>query len=286
MRIAVLGLGLIGGSLLRALAATGHDVTGYDTDPVTRQLAGAAASVAEAVAGADLIFLAVPLPAIPGLLDHLDGHPGLISDVTSVKAPVAALMDGRRYVGGHPMTGTEHSGFGASDPRLFHGQPWVLCLDEETDLADWLTVARLLGTLRARVIPATSAEHDAAVARISHVPHLVATAIASAASEPGVLALAAGSFRDGTRVATTSPALVAAMCAGNAAAIRPALDELIAALLEAQSTLDDPVALAAWLRRGYEVRKKWPLKTPTMGALPTDRHILLELGRQGRAVTG
>ncbi|WP_412541326.1 prephenate dehydrogenase/arogenate dehydrogenase family protein [Longispora sp. K20-0274] len=285
MRIAVLGLGLIGGSLLRALGAAGHQVTGYDADPVTRQLAGAAGSVREAVRDTDVVFLAVPLPALPDLLGDLDGYRGLISDVTSVKGPVAALMAGRRFVGGHPMAGKEHSGFGSSDPLLFRDQPWVLCLDPETDLADWRTMVELLGGLRARIIPATSAEHDAAVARISHVPHLVASAIAASAAEPGVLALAAGSFRDGTRVASTAPALVAAMCSGNAAAVRPVLDELIAALTEARATLDDRAGLIDWLSRGHAVRGRWPLRATPAGEIPTDREGLLELGRQGHSVT-
>ncbi|WP_018347545.1 prephenate dehydrogenase [Longispora albida] len=288
MRIAVLGLGLIGGSLFRALRAAGHEVTGYDTDPRVRALAGAAGSAAAAIDGTELTFLCVPLPAVPALLAELGGYPGLLSDVTSVKGPMAKLLAEAgfaRFVGGHPMAGKELSGFEASDPGLFRGQPWVLCLDEETSVDDWWLLARLAGeSLGARVIPSTSHEHDAAVARISHVPHLVASALAAGASDPGVLALAAGSFRDGTRVAATSPALVAAMCGGNAEAVRPALDELIGALLAVRDVLDDPAGLRAWLSAGNGVREKWPW-AETAREIPADRAGLLAAGRRGESVT-
>ncbi len=265
MRIAVIGLGLIGGSLLRALGAAGHDVTGYDSDPHTRQLARAAEithatiadTVRDAAVGADIVVLAVPLPAVSAVLTELGDHPGLITDVVSVKEPVAQLMTARRYVGGHPMAGTEHSGFAHADSTLFRNRPWALCLDADTNRDDWATVARLLGELGARVISITSHDHDAAVARVSHVPHLLASALAASAAAPETLALAAGSYGDGTRVAATAPALVAAMCSGNAPRVRETLDEVIADLLVARAVLDNPRELEEWLTRGYNARRNW-----------------------------
>ncbi|MGH3738592.1 MAG: prephenate dehydrogenase/arogenate dehydrogenase family protein, partial [Micromonosporaceae bacterium] len=135
--VAVLGLGLIGGSLLRALTAAGVPTIGYDAAPTTRTEAAAAGhpiadSVAEAVASAQLTVLAVPLPAVPAVLAELTDYPGLLTDVTSVKSPVyaavAAHLPYARYVGGHPMAGKETSGFAASDPGLFTGCAWALCL--------------------------------------------------------------------------------------------------------------------------------------------------------------
>lgn len=298
MRTAVIGLGLIGGSLLRALAADGHDVTGFDADPVTRDLARAdgyriAGSVAEAVRDAEVTALAVPLPVLPQVIAELAGRAGLVTDVTSVKGPVRDLMAAhrvRRFVGGHPMAGKETSGFAAADPQLFAGCAWVLCLEpDETDLGDWLTLARLFTTMGARVVPVTAAEHDVAVARISHVPHLFAAALAGQlAGNPLVGALAAGSFRDGTRVAATRAELIAAMCGGNAEAVRGELRSLIAVLnsLEERLGAEDPVgALIPPLRAAGELRRAWPPAPGVPEELPASIPGLLELGRAGGWVT-
>ena len=144
MDVAVIGLGLIGGSVLQALAAAGHRVVGFDADPATRGTARTAAArartgarwqvagtIRDALANAELVVLAVPLPALPTVLDELRaGFDGLVTDVTSVKG--AGARAGRRrcsFVGGHPMAGKETSGFRAADPRLFDGCAWVLCLE-------------------------------------------------------------------------------------------------------------------------------------------------------------
>ena len=315
MDVAVIGLGLIGGSVLRALASTGHRVLGYDADPATRATARTAAArapasgrwqvagtVRDAVPRAELVVIAVPLPAVAGVLDDLvgAGYTGLVTDVTSVKGPVQALVDQHLYgghtriagfVGGHPMAGRETSGFGAADPTLFAGCAWVLCLDPQvTALADWLELAALLITLKARVVPALAADHDRAVAAVSHVPHLLATALAAvAADDPLASTLAAGSFRDGTRVAATRPDLVAAMCGGNAAAVGPALDAVLDALHQARAAVDvdDPIgALRAWLGPGSAARAAWPPRAGTPVELPARADVLLRLGRVGGWVTG
>jgi prephenate dehydrogenase len=312
--IAVIGLGLIGGSLLRALAASGHRVLGYDADPATRATARTAAarapagsrwqimgSVRDAVSGAQLVAIAVPLPAVADVLDELvaTGYSGLVTDVTSVKGPVRELVAQRLhsrhsrlagFVGGHPMAGRETAGFAAAEADLFAGCAWVLCLDPAdepvTTLADWLDVAALVTGLGARVVPATAEEHDKAVAIVSHVPHLLASALATTAAEdPLALALGAGSFRDGTRVAASPPALTAAMCGGNAAAVVPALDAVLAALGEARDALTasaDPIAaLRPWLATGYAARTGWPPAPGKTLDLPARLDALLRLGRAG-----
>jgi prephenate dehydrogenase len=311
--VAVIGLGLIGGSLLRALAAAGHRVLGYDADPATRATARTAAArapaatrwqvtaaVRDAVAGAELVVVAVPLPAVADVLDELvdAGYAGLVTDVTSVKAPVRDLVDrhlNRRhsrlagFVGGHPMTGRETSGFAASDPGLFDGCAWVLCVEpRQTQVGDWLELAALLTGLGARVVPAAADEHDRAVAAVSHVPHLLAAALAGSATEPLAATLAAGSFRDGTRVAVSRPDLVAAMCGGNAAAVGPALDAVLDALGRARGALaaDDPMAaLRTWLSPGHAARAGWPPHPGQPIDLPARADTLLRLGRAGGWVT-
>jgi prephenate dehydrogenase len=312
VRVAVIGLGLIGGSLLRALASAGHAVLGYDADPATRAMARTAAAkaptgarwqvtgtVRDASAGADVVVLAVPLPVVGTALDELAGvgYSGLVTDVTSVKAPVRELVTQRAqkfgrlagYVGGHPMAGRETSGFAAADPALFHGCAWVLCLEPgETDLADWLTLAGMLTALGARVVPTTAEEHDRAVATVSHVPHLLASALmAVAAGDPLALALGAGSFRDGTRVAASPPPLTAAMCGGNAAT-GDALDAVISLLGTARAALDsaDPIgALTTWLEPAARARAAWPPRPSEPAVLPAKADVLLRLGRAGGWVT-
>jgi prephenate dehydrogenase len=316
VNVAVIGLGLIGGSLLRALAAHGHHVTGYDHGPHTREAARGLAkaagfppsadpqtrtipikggwqvaeSVTEAVAGTELVVLAVPLPAVPEVLSELTGYPGLITDVTSVKGPVRDLLAGHRFVGGHPMAGKESSGFAASDPHLFDGCAWVLCLEPDgTVLADWLTLAGLGTALGARVVPVTAAEHDRTVAAVSHVPHLLAAALSSVlAGNPLAGTLAAGSFRDGTRVAATRPELIAAMCGGNAAAVREVLTGVLDDLrsYEQELTAADPIAaLTGRLRVPSGLRQAWPPQPGEPVEIAAEPEALLALGRAGGWIT-
>jgi prephenate dehydrogenase len=308
--VAVIGLGLVGGSVLRALAAAGHRVLGYDADPATRATARAAAArapvgqrwqvaggLATAAAQADLVVIAVPLPAVARVLDELvtQRYAGLVTDVTSVKAPVQELAAQRLhrrperlagFVGGHPMAGREVSGFVNSEAQLFAGCAWALCLEPGvTAPADWLEVAALVTALGARVVPATPAEHDRAVAAVSHVPHLLAAALATtAAADPLAGTLAAGSFRDGSRVAASPPDLVAAMCGGNAAALGPALDEILRALGHARTALrsgEPAAALRPWLARAAAARAQWPPAAGPTTELPSDVDSLLRLGRAG-----
>ena len=303
MNVAVIGLGLIGGSVLRALAARGHRVLGVDADPATRATARTASAriaagtrwqvvgkVREAITDAELVVLAVPLPALPGVLREMSGYDGLVTDVTSVKGPVRDAMTGFGYVGGHPMAGRETSGFGASDPALFDGCAWVLCLEPgHTSMPGWLTLAELWTSLGARVVPATAEDHDAAVAAVSHVPHLLAAALArSVAEDPFLAALAAGSFRDGTRVAASRPELTAAMCGGIAAAVGPALDAVTARLAELRAALDEPdptAALRPLLARASAARNAWPPVPGDRAELPIRADVLLRLGRVGGWIT-
>jgi prephenate dehydrogenase len=271
--VAVLGLGLIGGSLLRRLTLDGAAAVGFDSDPATVTAAGKAglaahSDLAAALAGADLVVLAVPLPGIAELVGAVaagDGAP-ILTDVVSVKARVARVAHERapalRYVGGHPMAGTERSGFAAADPTLFDAAAWALCLDAGTDpgtdLDAWLTVARLAVDVGARVVPTTAAAHDRAVAASSHVPHLLAAALADAVgSDPLAVGLAAGSFRDATRVMQSRPELVAAMCDGNAEALGPALDHVVRRLGDLREAVSAGAGLLPAFAAAQEVRRRW-----------------------------
>ena len=212
--VAVVGLGLIGGSLARALTRAGYGVIGVDHDSVRRRAvrAGAVAGTAgtvEAVARMDVIVLAAPPAANLRLLKRLArvARPGLvITDVGSVKRPI--VEDARRlgldgFVGGHPMAGTEGAGFPASSPDLFLGRPWVLA--PAPDGAALRTVRSLVRAVGARAVEVEPAVHDRAVAFLSHLPQVVAWALSGAAASDEVaarwLSLAGPGYHDMTRLA-------------------------------------------------------------------------------------
>jgi prephenate dehydrogenase len=271
--VCVLGLGLIGGSILRAATAAGRQAFGYNrsvegvqaarfdgfdaTTDITEVLTRAADSGA-------LIVLAVPMPALPILLTHISqSAPNCpLTDVTSVKTAVldevkaAGLLT--RFVGGHPMTGTAHSGWAAGHAQLFRGAPWVISVDDHVDPGVWSMVMELALDCGSVLVPARSDEHDAAAAAISHLPHLLAEALAVTASEvPLAFALAAGSFRDGTRVAASAPDLVRAMCEANAGQLLPAVDRAITLLTDARESLAHNNSVAELTEAGHAARKRY-----------------------------
>ncbi len=271
--VCVLGLGLIGGSVMRAAAQAGREVFGYN-----RSIEGVQAATADgfdatekidealkrvAATGA-LIVVAVPVPALPIVLEHVrDLAPDApLTDVTSVKAAVldevksVGLLE--NFVGGHPMAGTAHSGWAAGDARLFVGAPWVLSVDDHVDPEVWATVMELALDCGAIVVPAKSDEHDAAAAAISHLPHLLAESLAATAGEvPLAFALAAGSFRDGTRVAATAPDLVRAMCEANSDQLLPVLDTSIDMLKKARKSLATQGSVADLVEEGHAARTRF-----------------------------
>ncbi len=268
--VCVLGLGLIGGSILRAATAAGREAFGYNRSVEGAQAArfdgfDATTDITEALTRAAdtgaLIVLAVPMPALPILLGHIrELAPDCpLTDVTSVKSAVldeviAAGLQGR-FVGGHPMTGTAHSGWTAGHARLFIGAPWVISVDDHVDPAIWSLVLELALDCGSVVVPARSDEHDAAAAAISHLPHLLAEALAVTASEvPLAFALAAGSFRDGTRVAGSPPDLVRAMCEANASQLLPAVDRALALLTDARESLAHNNSVAELAEAGHAAR--------------------------------
>jgi prephenate dehydrogenase len=162
------------------------------------------------------------------------------------------------FVGGHPMAGTAHSGWSAGDAKLFVGAPWVLSVDQHVDPDVWAMVMDLALDCGAIVVPARSDEHDAAAAAISHLPHLLAESLAATAGEvPLAFALAAGSFRDGTRVAATAPDLVRAMCEANADQLLPALDRAVEMLSQARKSLAEHGSVVDLVEDGHAARMRF-----------------------------
>lgn len=272
--ICVLGTGLIGGSVLRAAVAAGYEAWAYNRSPAGARAAradgfdvsGEIETVLHRAATADaLLVIGVPMPAIDAILSDVRLFaPGCaLTDVVSVKAPVADAVHrhelGGRYVGGHPMAGTSESGWAASTPDLFRGAAWAVGVDPGTHAQTWSRVARLALACGADVVPVRAADHDRAVARISHLPHVLAEALAVAGAGGGDLALglAAGSFRDGTRVAATSADLVRAICEPNAVALLDALDDTLRLLTDARTTLAADGTLGELVDAGYSERTRY-----------------------------
>lgn len=241
-RAAVVGTGLIGGSIGLALRARGWYVTGHDRDRGrAEQALGAGALDAVGVdPDAQVTFVATPLDAVTKEVAAVFGQTGLrrdtvVTDVAGVKGPVVAAVDDPRFVGGHPMAGSEQVGLAGADPELFVGATWVLTPTAGTDAAAYSRLQAVVVSLGAEVVALSPQQHDALVAVVSHVPHLTAATLMNLADRQAekhaaLLRLAAGGFRDMTRIAAGQPGIWPDICADNAAAIVEAFDILLSDL--------------------------------------------------------
>lgn len=242
--VAIVGLGLVGGSLARALTHRGYRVIGVDRPGPRRRVRAAGAiarsmATAEAAAAdADVLVLAAPPRVNVALLRRMArAAPSrlIITDVGSVKGPIcreARRLGLRRFVGGHPLAGSERSGFAASSAELLRGRAWVLT--PGGDAAALRTVRSLVRAVGARPVLMAPGEHDRAVAFLSHVPQITAWALLRAARRDGTarrhLSLAGPGFRDMTRLASSPRGLWRGILAGNRAEVARALDALGRAL--------------------------------------------------------
>ena len=308
--VAVVGLGLIGGSLARALADAGLDVVGWDPDPQTTAAASdagirATASLDEVCSAEPwLVVVAAPLVVVAQTARALARslRPGaIVTDVGSVKGPVRDAMEaaglGARFVGAHPMAGTEHSGFGSSDPHLLRGVRWALTLDGRTPLDGFLAVVELIvDVLDGTVHPLSDAVHDEAAALISHVPHVVATELLNIVAHSTIVdvavGLAAGSFRDGTRVARTDPARTEAMIVENAGWVGPALRVAARDLERLADDLESNAPTGWFFARGDALRSggadpgSETLRTISLRTEQPWQAELVALGARGGRITG
>lgn len=244
-RTAILGLGLMGGSLGLDLRASGCAtlVAGFDLGAgvaaralVVGAVDEAASSLARAVAGADLVVLATPVLSMRTLLDAiaplLSPH-ALVTDLGSTKAQVvawaeAALPEPERFVGGHPMTGSERAGIEAARRGLYAGATWCLTPTVNTDEAALDQLTALVRALGAQPLVLDASRHDWLVAGASHLPLVAAAALVRTLGESAeweaVGALAAGGFRDTTRVASGDPTMARDILLTNAEAVAHWLD--------------------------------------------------------------
>lgn len=266
MIVGVAGLGLIGSSVARGLLAT-HTVRGYDPDQTAREAAGQwgvePVESAPDLAACDVVVLAAPTGAnVDLLMTLMDGTPVPTVDLGSVKGPIVAVWQRHPsfpFVGTHPMAGSERAGCQASSPDLFRGSRWPVVVEPDTDPAALRLALDLIIELGAEAVPMSAARHDQAVAAVSHLPHLQAGAlgnVVAADSDPALLALlAAGSFRDATRVSASPPDRTGEFVMANAAAAAAAARNAAAELVVAADTLErgDIGALTDWLQTAQVV---------------------------------
>jgi prephenate dehydrogenase len=276
-RAAVIGTGLIGGSIGMRLRTMGWHVTGHDRDPdrAARALALGALDEVGHDPDATVTFVATPVLAIAAEARRaLGAGAGLVSDVGGVKASVVEAVADSRFVGGHPMAGSEQEGVDGADAALFEGATWVLTPTDGTDAAAYAQVRQIVGTLGAEVVTLPPERHDELVAVVSHVPHLAAAALMRLADERSeehraLLRLAAGGFRDMTRIASGHPGIWPDICSDNRAAIVAVLDELTAALQHMRDVVavDDRKELLAALEQARAARVNLPARFRTAADL-------------------
>jgi prephenate dehydrogenase len=275
------GLGLIGGSIGLALRERGWHVSGSDRDPA-RVTRGLELGVIDAVGldpDSEVTFVAVPVLAIAdAVIEALAATRGLVTDVGSVKAPVVAAVDDPRFLGGHPMAGSEQEGLDGAVASMFAGAVWVLTPTDATDDQALADIRGIVSSFGADVVALAADRHDALVAVVSHVPHLTAVTLMGLAStraeeHAALLRLAAGGFRDMTRIASGHPAIWPDICAENRVAIVETLDALIGGLVHMRDAVDggDRATLLASLVRAREARQNLPVRG---GARSRPEHLV------------
>lgn len=273
--VVVAGVGLIGGSVAQGIRRRflADTVVGLDPDGEALEVARFHGVIDEGrlapgpwLAAADLVILATPVGRLVPLARDLAPFlrpDATVTDVGSVKSTIVAELGDLRFVGGHPMAGSDRAGVRHADASLLENAVWVLTPVDSTDRAALATVTRLVEELGARPVEIAPDVHDALVATVSHLPYLAALALTHAVardeSRDLMMLLAAGGFRDLTRVASGSPVMSRDMVAGNARAVKEALAKFRAALDDLERRLDDPSALLEAASDAKQIRDGIPI---------------------------
>jgi len=272
-RVAIVGTGLIGASVGLAAARGGATVTGWDPDAaalaaaVERGAVAGAGSLEEALEGADLAVVAVPIAALPAEVAAVlaaTGEQTTVTDVGSTKASVVAAAAGSpRFVGGHPIAGLESRGAEHASAGIFEGATWFLTTTAQTDHGRYRAVHGFVSSLGAFPIAIDPAAHDRLVALTSHVPHVLANVVVNQAGATRVeghepLANAGGSLRDMTRIAGANPRIWTDIFLDNADAVREALAEHRRRIEQVETALAEGDAgfLARWIGEAAQNRRR------------------------------
>lgn len=286
-RIAVVGFGLVGASFAAAVRAAHPDTQVLAVDVDERTLAAAldrgwatAAALPDDLAferfvcdGCDLVVLATPVSAVERYFEDLArwDYRGIVTDTASTKARITKLAASllphpENFVPGHPMAGSEKNGLEGARGDLFQGAHWILCPDADTPAEHFPRLHELVTSIGARVIALPREDHDEAVAVVSHVPHIMASSLVQLASrhaddQQALMRLAAGGFKDSTRIAAGSPELWCGIAFDNKDALADGLDEIreiIGSFADALAA-DDRTALTALLAQAAAARRALPV---------------------------
>src|SRR5512133_99322 len=277
-RLAIIGVGLIGGSLARALREVGAVKTVVGIGRSRANLGEAldlgicdeiTQDAATGVKDAQVVFISVPVCAIPAVVAEIAPFlsPGcIVTDGGSVKTAIvreceALMPPGCHFVGGHPIAGTEHSGAAASFATLYRGKRCILTPTERTDVAALDLVSRVWSLTGANVCCMEPGHHDRIFAEISHLPHMVAYALVHAVGTAdvegeNVLSYTAGGFRDFTRIASSDPAMWRDISLMNREALLASIDGFSKSLAELRQRVDcrDPEGLAEFFTIAKQFR--------------------------------
>ena len=284
--IVVVGLGLIGASLAATISKSDPDIEvfGVDVDSRTCGEAISRGWVANACAPeseefsdfvkdrADLVVLATPVAAVDDYLRLLRDwdYRGVITDTLSTKAHILAataeiLPYRRNYVPGHPMAGSEKNGIDGARPDLFEGANWILCPDADTPPEHFQRLHELITSLNARVVAIAPDEHDDSIAVVSHVPHIIAASLVQLAhrhadDQQSLMRLAAGGFKDSTRIAAGSSKLWCGIAFDNACALTSGLREMQGIIGDFADAIDahDREATTRLLEEAAQARRALP----------------------------
>ncbi len=294
-RAVVIGLGLIGGSIALGLKEQGLRVSGLDVDHSRAEEAlrlGMIDAIGDDLS-AELVIVCVPAAAVVAIVGEVlateDRSPQVIvTDVCGVKMPLSGAIHDVRFIGGHPMAGSEQLGLDGARADLFVGATWVLTPSPTTDATRYAKLSSIVSKLGAMPLALDAADHDRLVAVVSHVPHLLAAtlmhrAVIGAASDGALLQLAAGGFRDMTRVAAGDPAIWPELCAANAVAITATLDQVIGDLHELRdmvsagdrSGLERFLTASSTARRALPAKQELPKSLVLLKVVVTDRPGIL-----------
>lgn len=262
--VGIVGLGLIGGSLAKALHnRAGVKIIGFDQDEATITAALAEGVLAEGVLAdgtsdpawslfqaCDFVFLCTPPATIPALTAQIRPFTqAILTDVASVKKPVLDQVADPRFIGGHPMAGSEKHGYSNASEILFENAVYVLCLPEHSTVqaTEFRQLENLIRAIGATPLTLDAQVHDHAVAAVSHLPHVAAAALSLLAARQAdntVNRLAAGGFRDITRIASSDASLWAGISLESRTELLPLIDQYIAILEEFRAELDSQAAEA------------------------------------------
>jgi prephenate dehydrogenase len=265
LKIAVIGVGLIGGSVaLAARERAGADVVGYDPAGVPEHVAAPAASLEQAVTGADITIAAAPVAALPDVVAAaLAASDGVVTDVGSTKRSVVAGADDPRFIGGHPLAGAETAGVEHARADLFDGATWYLTPTARTEGLLYDRLYRFLTGIGARPQALDPATHDTLMATVSHLPHVLANVLVAQAAraldaEGERLPATGPSFRDATRVAGAPTAIWRDIYLSNADALGAVLEDTLARLEQLRAALaaGDGEAIATWNDHAAGERRK------------------------------